>query len=64
VTQLLRQSDSSVFKRYSQAKLVMMREALTRLERQANEHVMKESGTPLRTSRFLEHFWSILIDSG
>ena len=47
VTQLLRQSDSSVFKRYSQAKLAMMREALTRLDRQANEHVMKESGTPL-----------------
>lgn len=47
VTQLLRQSDSSVFKRYSQAKLAMMREALTRLDRQANEHVTKDSGTPL-----------------
>jgi hypothetical protein len=47
VTQLLRQGDSSVFKRYSQAKLAMMREALTRLDRQANEHVPKVSGTPL-----------------
>jgi integrase len=38
VTQMLRQGDSQVFKRYSQAKLNMMREALTRIDRQANEH--------------------------
>jgi len=38
VTQMLRQGDSKVFKRYSQAKLNMMREALARLDRQANEH--------------------------
>lgn len=38
VTQMLRQGDSSVFKRYSQAKLNMMREALARLDRKANEH--------------------------
>jgi integrase len=38
VTQMLRQGDSSVFKRYSQAKLNMMREALARLDRNANEH--------------------------
>jgi len=38
VTQMLRQGDSKVFKRYSQAKLNMMREALRRLDRQANEH--------------------------
>jgi integrase len=37
VTQMLRQGDSGVFKRYSQAKLNMMREALTKLDRQANE---------------------------
>ena len=37
VTQMLRQSDSQVFKRYSQAKLNMMREALSKLDRQANE---------------------------
>jgi len=33
----LRQGDAQVFKRYSQAKLKMMREALTKLDRQANE---------------------------
>lgn len=38
VTQMLRQSDSRVFKRYSQAKLMMMREALAKIDRQANEH--------------------------
>lgn len=38
VTQMLRQGDADVFKRYSQAKLNMMREALDRLDRHANEH--------------------------
>ena len=38
VTQMLRQGDSQVFKRYSQAKLNMMRESLSQLDRQANEH--------------------------
>ena len=38
VTQLLRQGDSAVFKRYSQAKLKMMREALAKLDRGAAEH--------------------------
>jgi integrase len=38
VTQMLRQGESNVFKRYSQAKLGMMREALEKLDRQANEH--------------------------
>ena len=38
VTQMLRQGDAAVFKRYSQARLNMMREALTKLDRQANEH--------------------------
>ena len=37
VTQLLRQSDADVFKLYSQAKLGVMREALVKLDRQANE---------------------------
>lgn len=44
VTQMLRQGDSAVFKRYSQAKLNMMREALARLDRKANEHE-RSSGT-------------------
>ena len=38
VTQMLRQGDAQVFKRYSHAKLNMMREALSKLDRQANEH--------------------------
>ncbi len=37
VTQLLRQSDAKVFKKYSQMKLQMKREALARLNRGANE---------------------------
>jgi integrase len=38
VTLILRQDDAGVFKRYSQAKLNMMREALDTLDRRANEH--------------------------
>jgi integrase len=38
VTQMLRQGDAGVFKRYSQAKLNMMRESLSLLDRKANEH--------------------------
>jgi hypothetical protein len=34
---MLRQGDAEVFKRYSQAKLGMMREALAKMDRQANE---------------------------
>ena len=37
VTQLLRQGDAKVFKKYSQMKLEMMLEALNRLNRRANE---------------------------
>ena len=37
VTQMLRPGASGVFKPYSQAKLNMMREALAKLDRQANE---------------------------
>jgi hypothetical protein len=37
VTQMLRQGDAEVFKLYSQAKLSMMREALAKMDRQANE---------------------------
>jgi hypothetical protein len=42
VTQMLRQSDADVFKRYSQAKIGMMREALARLDRRANERESTE----------------------
>ena len=37
VTQLLRQGDSQVFKKYSRMKLQMQREALSKLNRHANE---------------------------
>jgi len=37
VTQLLRQGDAKVFKKYSQMKLQMKREALTKINRLANE---------------------------
>ena len=37
VTQLLRQGDAKVFKKYSQMKLQMKREALLKMNRQANE---------------------------
>ena len=37
VTQMLRQTDAQVFKKYSQMKLQMKREALTKLNRHANE---------------------------
>ena len=37
VTQMLRQGDAKVFKKYSQMKLQMKREALAKLNRQANE---------------------------
>ena len=37
VTQLVRQGDAKVFKKYSQMKLQMKREALQKLNRKANE---------------------------
>jgi integrase len=43
VTQLLRQSDAKVFKKYSQMNLQMKREALTRLNRQAGESAPPKS---------------------
>jgi len=46
VTQLLRQGDSQVFKRYSQMKLQMKREALEKINRQANEMPVN-SGTAM-----------------
>jgi integrase len=43
VTQLLRQTDAKVFKKYSQMKLQMKREALTKLNRLAGESGTEES---------------------
>jgi hypothetical protein len=39
VTQMLRQGDAQVFKKYSQMKLQMKREALEKINRRANEKV-------------------------
>src|SRR6266568_3315156 len=44
VTQLLRQGEAKVFKKYSQMKLQMKREALEKINRQANEMPL-DSGT-------------------
>jgi len=46
VTQLLRQGDAKVFKKYSQMKLQMKREALERMNRLANDMPL-DSGTGL-----------------
>ena len=43
VTQMLRQTDAQVFKKYSQMKLQMKREALTKLNRRASESGAKQS---------------------
>ena len=46
VTQMLRQGDAEVFKLYSQAKLGMMREALAKLDRKANERGVSSTQLP------------------
>jgi integrase len=46
VTQMLRQGDAEVFKLYSQAKLGMMREALAKLDRRANERGVSSTHLP------------------
>jgi hypothetical protein len=45
VIQLLRQGNSDVFKKYSQIKLEMKREALAQLNRRANEMTVGEAQT-------------------
>jgi integrase len=44
VTQMLRQGDAQVFKKYSQMKLQMKREALEKLNRHANEMPAEKAG--------------------
>ncbi|MGA8036107.1 MAG: tyrosine-type recombinase/integrase [Candidatus Acidiferrales bacterium] len=56
VTQLLRQGDSQVFKRYSQMKLQMKREALEKINRQTNEMPVN-SGTVLAQWRAESARW-------
>jgi integrase len=45
VTQMLRQTDAKVFKKYSQAKLQMKREAMTKINRHAGEAASQGSDT-------------------
>lgn len=52
VTQLLRQGDSQVFKKYSQMKLRMKREAQEKLNRQANEMNVTLCQNPLTHESF------------
>jgi hypothetical protein len=54
---MLRQGDAGVFKRYSQAKLNMMREAIAQLDRKANEHD-ESSGTAKANSA---NFGTVLV---
>jgi len=44
VTQLLRQGDAKVFKKYSQMKLQMKREALEKLNRKTNDKKSSDTG--------------------
>jgi len=48
VTQMLRQGDAQVFKKYSQMKLQMKREALEKLNRRASE-MAPATGERMRT---------------
>ena len=59
VTQLLRQGDSKVFKKYSQMKLAMEREALQKLNRYASEE-----GKRFDTGGRTEGFDTVLIQFG
>jgi integrase len=49
VTQMLRQGDAQVFKKYSQMKLQMKREALEKLNRHANEMPAEKAGAHTAT---------------
>ena len=52
VTQLLRQGDAKVFKKYSQMKLQMKREALAKIDRKANDKGNSGTGED-----FVKGFW-------
>ncbi len=55
VTQMLRQGDGQVFKKYSQMKLQMKREGLEKLNRRANEMPLKKQVIELAPSACSEH---------
>ena len=61
VTQLLRQGDAKVFKKYSQMKLQMKREALQKLNRKANE--TGGFGTGRMTTGFWHSFGTVCSES-
>jgi len=52
VTQLLRQGDSKIFKKYSQMKLQMKREAHLKLNRSANERQLGLDTSPAELRSF------------
>jgi integrase len=56
VTQLLRQGDAKVFKKYSQMQLQMKGEALEKMNRQANEMKL-DSGTGMVQRKYLAQLW-------
>ena len=56
VVQLLRQGNSDAFKKYSQMKLTMKREALEQINRRANEMTIDGRQQPLFTG-VLVQFW-------
>ena len=62
VTQLLRQGDSQVFKKYSQMKLTMKREALEKLNRLANEMTVGQENQSPKPG-VLEQFWNSLAQN-
>ena len=49
---MLRQGDAKIFKRYSQAKLNMMREALAKLDRLANERETNSGAVIAKAGEF------------
>ena len=59
VTQMLRQGDAKVFKKYSQMKLQMKREALEKINRHANEE-RKGFRLPVRRGfgTVMAQFWA------
>ena len=62
VTPLLRQGEAKVFKKYSQMKLQMKREALIKLNRQANEQGMNQD-ISYDTDGALAQFWHSFVRS-
>jgi|HubBroStandDraft_3_1064219.scaffolds.fasta_scaffold123546_1 hypothetical protein len=50
------QGDAKVFKKYSQMKLQMKREALEKMNRQADEMPL-DSGTATIQQKYLAQFW-------